>query len=207
MSDEQFEDLLRKAAQGYRRPPATPRDQIWERIQAARRLRIEAGPTEVIDLAKRRTARWALAAIAAAALVLLGVAIGRISLERPQTPIAAAPSSADSTKGPGLLRFAAVATMTQVAALFTDYDADQITEDFRTTARDLLSETRLLLGSPRLTDPELKRLLEDLELLLIQVARLNRTGQDNERALIDEGMADRAIRQRLRNAIPAGPAA
>lgn len=210
MSEEQFEEFVRKAAKGYREPPPTPRDEIWMRIQAARRqARDDQNTAEVIDLSARRSLRrWRAIVLAAAALVTLGVAIGRLSFTGSAPPsIASTPTGLDSARGSTLLGFAAIATLSQVETLFTDYDTDQITDDFRASARDLLSETRLLLGSRQLADPQLKKLLEDLELLLVQVARLSRTGQGDERAFIDEGMADRAIRQRLRNAIPAGPAA
>jgi hypothetical protein len=213
MSEEQFEEFVKKAATGYRKPPPTPREEIWKRIEAARRDPTRRQSTLVIDLASRRkqVRRWATIILAAAALVTLGVAIGRLSLTPPvEAPVIATAPPADSAPGTDLLHVAAVATLSQVATLFTDYDSDRITDDFRANARDLLSETRLLLGSQRLADPQLKKLLEeleDLELLLVQVARLRRTGQGEERAFIDDGMADRAIRQRLRNAIPAGPAA
>ena len=67
----------------------------------------------------------------------------------------------------------------------------------------------MLLTAQRLSDPSTRVLLEDLELLLVQVARLApaQKGQADERALIDDNMAERAIRLRLRDAIPAGPTA
>ena len=91
--------------------------------------------------------------------------------------------------------------------LLTDYQTGHVTEEFRASSRDLLAETRQLLDSPRLTDPQIRRLLEDLEMLLAQIAQLAPNGPGGERALIDDNMAERAIRPRLRNAIPAGPAA
>ncbi len=209
MSEEQFEEFVRKTARGYREPPATPREEIWNRIQAARRGGGADRDGQVVDISTRRPGRrWPVILVAAAALLALGVAIGRISFSGSAArPIATAPAPFDSARSNTLLRFAAVATLSQVETLFTEYDADEISDDFRATARDLLSETRLLLGARQLADPQLKKLLEDIELLLVQVARLSQAGQGDERAFIDEGMADRAIRQRLRNAIPAGPAA
>src|SRR3989454_1409215 len=48
MSDDRFDERLRQAAQDYHRPPATPREELWHRIAAARAARkrqvIEAGP-------------------------------------------------------------------------------------------------------------------------------------------------------------------
>jgi hypothetical protein len=210
MSEEPFEEFVRKAAKGYREPPPTPREEIWTKIQAARQQAAREQPqTEVISLAQRRARRWLPIVLAAAAILTLGVAIGRLTVDRPTPEVAVAPTSPDSTRpvATNLLRLAAVSTLSQVEMLLTDYDADQITDDFQSEARDLLSETRLLLGSRQLADPQLKRLLEDLELLLVQVARLSKAGQGDEREFIDEGIADRAIRERLRKAIPAGPAA
>ena len=35
--DERFDEFLRAAAQDYHRPPETPRDAMWARIETARR--------------------------------------------------------------------------------------------------------------------------------------------------------------------------
>lgn len=203
MSEEQFEQFVRQAAKEYRVPPPTPKEEIWRQIQARRAQ--QATPL-VVDLAsRRRFPRWVGGLMAAAALLAIGVAVGRWSrLNQPTATLSATPDSARSER---MVRFVAVNTFSQVEALLTDYEADRITDDFRASAKDLLSQTRLLLGSRALTDPRLKQLLEDLELMLVQVARLNRSGQGNERGYIDEGMAERAIRPRLRSAIPAGPTA
>ena len=39
MTDEKFAEFLQKAAADYRRPPATPREEIWSRIEATRTIR------------------------------------------------------------------------------------------------------------------------------------------------------------------------
>ncbi len=36
MTDDRFDERLRQAAQDYHRPPATPREELWQRIAAAR---------------------------------------------------------------------------------------------------------------------------------------------------------------------------
>lgn len=213
MSEEQFEDFVRKAAKDYRVPPATPKAEIWERIQAARQApSAERQPATVVDLAsRRRLPAWAGGLLAAAALLAIGIGLGRYAF-RPEAapgpdPTIAAEASTDSARASSVTRYAAINTLSQVQALLTDYEADRIDDRFQADARDLLSELRMLLGSPRLTDARLKKLLEDLEVMLVQVARLDRRGQGQEREYIDDGMAQRAIRQRLRSAIPAGPTA
>src|SRR5438093_834383 len=39
MTDDRFDERLRQAAQDYHRPPATPREELWHRIAAARAAR------------------------------------------------------------------------------------------------------------------------------------------------------------------------
>jgi hypothetical protein len=210
MSEEQFDDFVKRVGSQYRQPPATPRDEIWARIEAARRASAPKTPKPVIDLASRRPLpKWGLGLLAAAAVLAVGIGIGRFvtpAAINPNPPILTAVDSGVAVESPAF-RFATVATLSQMRTLLTEYDADRINDDFRASARDLLSTTRLLLSSPRLTDLAMRQLLEDLELMLVQVARLNRTGQGDERGFIDDGMAERAIRQRLGDAIPAGPAA
>lgn len=216
MSEEQFEEFVRKAAQEHLEPPPTPREEIWNRIQAARRQQAAQGKaTGVVDLASRRRPmpRWFGGLLAAAALLAIGIGLGRYGFGRPAVdpqvapPTVAVTETTDSARATAVLRYAAVNTLSQVQTLLTDYEADRIDEQFQADAHELLSQTRMLLGSTRLTDPRIKKLLEDLELLLVQVARLNHSGQGEERGYIDDGMAERAIRQRLRSAIPAGPTA
>ena len=46
-----------------------------------------------------------------------------------------------------------------------------------TAARSLLGTNRLLLDSPVATDPRMRQLLEDLELVLAQIAQLSAEGR------------------------------
>lgn len=209
MTDDDFDRFVKRVGPQYREPPPTPTEAIWARIQATRTP--EAGRSaSLVVLAdrRRRTARWVTGILAAAAVLLVGVAIGRFGVSGP-THAPNAVAAADSLSRPEstAFRLATVATLSQVKTLLADYDADRITDDFHDSARELLSAARSLLASPRLADPATRQLLEDLELVLMQVARLHRSGQGDERGFIDDGMAERAIRHRLGSAIPAGPTA
>lgn len=199
MTDEKFEEFLGEAAKGYRAPPPTPRDEIWARIQASRK--------PVIDLASRRRAPWVGPLVALAATLLIGIGIGRLTT--PPAPNPETVAAANAARANSVVRFAAREHFGQVNVLLTDYETGQINADFHADARALLARTRMLLSAERLSDPPTRALLEDLELLLVQVARLApaQKGQAAERALIDNNMAERAIRLRLRDAIPAGPTA
>ena len=206
MTDDKFEEFLEEAAKGYRAPPPTPKDQIWARIQAGRAD--QPSPARpVIDLASRRV-RWIGPLVGLAATLLIGIGIGRLTTPLPP-PTPDDSATADAARANSVVRFAAREHFGQVNALLTDYETGRIDADFHAGARGLLARTRMLLSAQRLSDPSTRALLEDLELLLVQVARLAPApnGQADERALIDDNMAERAIRLRLRDAIPAGPTA
>lgn len=208
MTDDQFDEFLRKAATDYRTPPPTPKAEMWARIQAGRSGGRDRGEPAV-DLASRRRAPWVGPLVALAATLLIGIGIGRFTTARQPAPSPAVLSATDAARANKMVRFAAREHFGQVNALLTDYETGQINDDFHADARDLLARTRMLLSAERLSDPATRALLEDLELLLVQVARLAPApnGQADERALIDDNMAEREIRFRLRDAIPAGPTA
>ncbi|MEP6991228.1 MAG: hypothetical protein ABJA80_09885 [bacterium] len=119
-----------------------------------------------------------------------------------------------SAEASSLYRLAAVQTLTQAEALLTAYRADGLASRNPAAARQLgawgrevLSSTRLLLDSPAGDDPQLRRLLNDIELVLVQVIRLSGAPLDaTDRALIDEAMHERDLLPRIRTAVPAGVA-
>ena len=71
---------------------------------------------------------------------------------------------------------------------------------FETWALSLLSRTRLLLGSPAARDPATRRLLEDLELMLVQIVFTTATGDPGEERILGEGLQDGDLLYRLRSA-------
>ena len=113
---------------------------------------------------------------------------------------------------------ATVRHLTSVEALLVTYRADPLDSlaDARVAqwARTLLQDTRLLLDSPAAASPVRRRLFEDLELVLVQMARLAPADstvnparlrrEREERALIDGTMRDARVLPRLRREIPAG---
>ena len=111
-----------------------------------------------------------------------------------------------------LYRLAAIQTLSQAEALLTAYRASDIAKTNVPAARQLglwgrevLSSTRLLIDSPAGDDPQLRSLLNDLELVLVQIIRLSGAPLDSsERALIDKALRDRDLLPRIRTAVPAG---
>lgn len=71
-------------------------------------------------------------------------------------------------------------------------------------ARELLSNTRLLLDSPVAADPERRPLLQDLELLLVQIVQLSPASTPQDREIVEKSLQQDNLITKLRTAIPAG---
>lgn len=76
-------------------------------------------------------------------------------------------------------------------------------------AKGLLGEARMLLGSPVAEDPEIRELLEDLELVLVQIVQIRGEGSSTgpnleNRRRLDRRLDDQALLDRLRVHIPVG---
>lgn len=208
MTDDRLDERIREAARGYNAPPETPREAMWARIAAARRTggagtppaAGTAGP-QVIPL---RRWRWAALATAAAAILAVGVGIGRVSVG-PETPVWEGPSANTAA-----YRLATQEHLGQSEAFLTLFRASLGQEgDQRlasASARQLLATNRLLLDSPAAVDPATRLLLEDLELVLAQIAQLSPSSRSQDLDLIREGIEQGDVMPRLRTAVPAGSA-
>jgi ubiquinone biosynthesis protein UbiJ len=75
------------------------------------------------------------------------------------------------------------------------------------TARQLLATNRLLLDSPAATDSRTRLLLQDLELVLAQIAQLSGRPSSPDLDLITNGLDDTGVMSRLRTAVPSGTSA
>jgi hypothetical protein len=205
--DPRFAEWLKNAAQSYHSPVPTPREAIWQRIEAARRTK------HVIEL--RPWLRWAAVA---AAVLGIGIGIGRWTARQPGAvagapSVASIPSPAANTASAGVAyQVAAQQYLTRTEVLLTDFRAQsargRMDPQFVRSARDLLATTRLMLDSPAGTDPKLQPLLEDLELVLAQITQLPAEPpptRTNEMDLINQGMNQRSVLTRLRTATPAVP--
>jgi hypothetical protein len=196
--EDKIDEQLRQAAQDYHRPPEPPREAMWAAIQRRR-----AEP-KVIPL--RPWLRWGLGI---AAVLALGIGIGRWSIPgtaaRPTTTIAERGDTAP--RASMAYQVAATQYLSRTEALLTGFRADGMDPQLVTSARELLETTRLMLDSPAAQDPRLRALLEDLELVLAQIAQLPQGRGAEEMNLITQGLEQRGVMPRLRTAIPAGQAA
>lgn len=105
----------------------------------------------------------------------------------------------DDTGGNDVSRY-----LVRTAALLQALPADRTTTRSDTTianrAAELLTQTHLLLDSKAGTDPTLHKLLEDLELVLAQVARLRVQQSGSDLQLIHQALTVRDVLPRVHDA-------
>ena len=210
---ERLPERIVALAREHNAPPPTPRDEIWQRIQAARQ---KSAPADgVIPLPVRRpaprTARWLAWGAGIAAILAIGIGLGRMSLpnqsQSPPDVVATQPDSAVASPRSNVA-YAITAAQhlsmveTFLTTLRTTKDVDS---SFTARARELLSSTRLLQDAPGM-DPRLRRLLSDLEDILVQVAQFDPSRGTEELDLITDGLEERQVLPRVRAAAPADPA-
>jgi len=202
-------------AREHHAPPVTPREEIWARIQAERR---KGGRTEDIRpiravsaspplrLSARRWAGWGLGI---AALLALGIGIGRMtSPEAPEGPVVPLASDTTARAEPSRAGLAyTLATLQhlgRVESFLVSIRNSPRDLQFTNQARDLLTSTRLLIDVPEV-DPRLQSLLADLEDILVQIVQYDSTRGREDMDLITEGLERRQVLPRLRTAVPAEP--
>ena len=215
MIDDRFDDQLRELARDYNEPPETPRDLMWERIVAER----AAGQADAVRPSVRtlrpsnrpaiRLLRWPLGI---AALLALGIGVGRMTAPTPSSPapVTVATEAAPRTSEVAY-QLAATEHLSQSETFLTLFRAsvrrggnEQLASS---TARQLLATNRLLLDSPAATDNRTRLLLQDLELVLAQIAQLSGRPSSPDLDLITSGLEDSGVMSRLRTAVPSGTSA
>jgi hypothetical protein len=205
--DDRFDDLLRDAAREYNQPPETPRDEMWARIVAER-----AAEKKEKRLQHLRHFRPLALAASIAALLTIGIGLGRLSAPAPQPGAAPVAVTTESPRfNSAAYRVVTTEHLSQSEAFLTLFRASVRqpgTERLASaTARQLLATNRLLLDSPAATDARTKLLLQDLELVLAEIAQLSPQPRSRDLELITEGMEQGGVLSRLRTAVPAGASA
>jgi hypothetical protein len=205
MLDDRLDDQLRDTAKDYNDPPETPRDAMWERIVAMRAAEKAEPPSPLRHL---RPLRWAAGI---AAVLALGIGLGRLSINT--APPVVAPAPVATAPAPRVSNAAyQVATaehLSQSEAFLTLFRASMRQGGNErlasATARQLLATNRLLLDSPAANDGRTRLLLQDLELVLAEIAQLSPQPRSRDLDLITEGMERGGVMSRLRTAVPSGP--
>jgi hypothetical protein len=221
---DEMDAILEQVRSAYNPPPETPRDEMWDVIQRALTarpdsdqavLRQPAGGPGVLSLegarARRRpafhtTAGWA---VAAAALLVLGIGIGRMS-----APTPVGESGMAESPNPTAMRLAAEEHLGNTESLLTmvklDARAGHLDPEVGPWARNLLAQTRLLMDAPDDQNPAMRQLLEDLELVLVQIVGVADAGPHDaartrtELNLAVQGLEDRDLLPRIRAIVPVG---
>ena len=209
MSDKRMNDMLEELRGSYHAPPETPRDDMWAVIEAG--LAGAAAPVVSMEDARRRLrpawhrpAGWAAAA---AAVLVMGVGIGRMTAPVGTTVAAAAFSSKER-----VVRTATAEHLGRTEALLTLVKADArggtLDPVVGPWAATLLTGTRLLLDTPDGVDASTRELLEDLELVLIQIVVVTEAEEINgapagmELDLAMRGLENREVLPRIQAFLP-----
>jgi len=205
MKDEQFEALMRDAAQTFRRPDEPDLDEIWAGVERG----LAAPRVWAYDARSSRFWRRGAWAVGLAATLVIGIALGRFSMRRqvapvPTTKVAAAAPADSSLATPFDVETSRYLGQTAalLIALPSEVRSGRADDQFVSRASELLTRTRLLLDSPAADDVQMRNLLEDLELVLAQIVRLqNNPSSRTELDLINRALDERDVIPRLRTAV------
>ena len=205
--DDKFDEFVRRHAQDYRADDSVPADEMWARI--------EKDVADAIDPSPRLHSPrrvWVYAAAGLAAALLIGIGIGRWSSARtPATaPLdrVAATTQNDSARRVTHLRATAYDHLGETEIFLTavraDLRAGRTESDRGQRSRELLARTRLLLSRREAQPPEVMRLLEDVELLLAEIAAVPDTGRAKsaETQLLKDALSRDDVIPRIRTALP-----
>ncbi len=185
-----------------------PREMMWKRIQTARATAVVAvTPTSVTPMrhAVAGTPRVWRNVAAIAAVLVAGIGIGRYTTRQPTAVIAPTALGVDSLASPTRVAMQEHLVRT-VALLTTVRDRDGLqgaTPDVSSWARELLMTTRLLLDEPTLRDDRTRRLLQDLELVLMQIIQSRGTDAPEARRAPTETMRETNLLPRVRAIVTA----
>lgn len=199
MTEDRLNELLDDARRTWPLPPEPDYQAMWARIER-----------EAFSGIRRdtRTPSWRTFSLGLAATLVIGIGVGRLSTwdaAAPATGLAVAGVSTESA-APGSNAYDKVAQelLGRTVVLLTALPAEAQNssgERFSNQATELLTSTRLLLDSPAASDARFKDLLEDLELVLAQIAMLQSGRTRQEIDLITDALEERDVVPRIRSAV------
>jgi hypothetical protein len=209
MFEDRFDDRLSESAREYNEPPETPREAMWAKIAAARETERGVPLRPLRPLRRVRPLhplRWAAGI---AAILAIGIGLGRLTVHpTSQLPPANVTSSTPSRVNQAAYHLVTTEHLSQAEAFLTLFRTsvrqggnERLAS---ATAQQLLATNRLLLDSPAANDASTKLLLQDLELVLAEIAQLSPAPRSRDLDLINEGLEQGGVLSRLRTAVPAG---
>jgi hypothetical protein len=206
MDEKRFDEVLRDLPRSFNPPGEPPLDDMWAVIEDAHfNAPFVSSPRGIM-----RRAPW----LAAAATLVIGIGIGRyipsstkIADNPPPAPMTASAGkpASDTSAVVDAYRDQTSHYLGQAAALLISLPAKDASGKadaaFAGKAAELLVTTRLLMDSPAAQDPKLRTLLEDLELVLVQIARLRGERSRADLDLIHQAVDQGDVLSRLNSAV------
>jgi hypothetical protein len=194
--------MLQDASRTWRVPPEPDLESIWSVVER------EAFDKRTGRTLPFRSPSWRVFAMGIAASLVVGVGLGRLTM-RPTLPVPAVASAPNDTAvRAGRTAYDRAAsdllgkTAVLLTALPTEAEGFQGNARFSSQALELLTTTRLLLDSPAAADDvRFQELLEDLELVLAQVASLRPARARGEIEIIADALEERDMVPRIRSAV------
>jgi hypothetical protein len=211
-ANDRMDALIKEGAADYNRPGSTPRDEIWNRIQAHRHAARSSSRAKRGTWSLSRAQRGTLLMLAATLVIgiVLGRAIERSKPAKPESIVQIpAPSSNDSLAAAASYRRVMLEHIGNSEAMITSFRANarsgKTDKQMAGWSNDLLLRTRMLESSPASQDPVMKRLLEDLDLVLAQINQYSSRGthRPDDLDLIEQSIDQRGVMTKLRATNPA----
>jgi hypothetical protein len=210
MSEDRLDQIINTAADHYNVPPVNPPfDQMWTAIEGEV-FAPQFSPSASEGAGRRMTLvnnPW----LRMAAVLVLGVAIGRFTMRAPEAPVAelaattaVAPIDAQASYQLSAERYLGQ-TVTLLASLPKQLQSGRTDSAYVTKASESLTQLRLLMDSPAASNPRLRALFEDLELVLVQVVQMPASDNATDRKLIRQAMREKDVMPRLVDAVAETP--
>jgi hypothetical protein len=194
MDDTKLQDLIKASAPDVRPLDDHSVDALWSQIESAH----FDGVRSISAPRRKLHAVWR-PLLALAATLAFGFGLGRFSAPESDSQLPAFTVVADASV-PEPLRRTTSRYLDDAALLLASLPEESTSDSaFTDQASTLLNRTRLLLDSPTTaSNPQLRELLEDLELVLAQVARLRTAASAEDLSFIASAMNERDVVPRLR---------
>ena len=212
--DRRLDEIIDREAKGYRAGGVPPADRMWSRIEG-----------DVTTAIKRhsfphgRNWPWLAAGAGIAAALVIGIAIGRrtITNDGRMTSIVGVDSSVVGGTPVDSIRAAQMRAVTWSHLVQAETFLTEVRADLKTgrhdpergdRSRQLLARTRLIMANDAAPAPSVERLLEDLELVLAEIAALPDSGMRRslDARLLDERLSAGTVLPRIRTILPSPPA-
>ena len=203
MDDDRFDEVIHDLPASFNAPPPPPLDEMWSVIEDAHFNTSQAKRTSPGFFLK---SPWL-----AAATLLIGIGIGSLiprarTVPTSPSPLVVTAAAPHTSAVADAYRDQTNHYLGQAAALLISLPATDVSKkadsSFANKASDLLVTTRLLIDSPAASqDAKLRSLLEDLELVLVQIARLRTERSHGDLDLIHQAVEQGDVLSRLNSAV------